>query len=376
MFQKRHPRLTVIVAPLAVMVLLTVIAGFSSYQLSRTWETAASEVNNTLVRQLILNNIRLGLQQTRRELETGQVQKARQTWQTTRQQLMLASSSPGKLQIPDTLKAFLSEDENIANTSLVLVQPFFDVDIDATRETLKRFQLYTRSTSIAMALSMLLLGITLTVITARDLNKLIQRLEDSRDLNIKVQEDERERIAQELHDAVVQELVDLKREYSPEKVDRMVDTMRRICHDLKPKVLEDLGLSSALELLTDNLRTDLACQVSLNLDADPLKTLPKNYHLPLFRVVQEMFNNIKQHAAATQVTLIVSYEPSESSVLTVNLRDNGQGFDPAETSNHGMGLAGIRERVQKLGGNIKIESAPGQGCKTRILIPVSANKQL
>ena len=132
--------------------------------------------------------------------------------------------------------------------------------------------------------------------------------------------------------------------------------------------MEDLGLSAALEFLADDLRqADIAVQ--LNLDEEGLALLPRDYELPLFRVVQELFSNIKHHARATSSSLTLVYNPEESPMLRGYVKDNGQGFDP-QLAHKGMGLAGVRERVEQLGGRLVVESAPGTGSAFQFMIPV------
>jgi signal transduction histidine kinase len=219
-------------------------------------------------------------------------------------------------------------------------------------------------------LSMIVLGLVLTAITATDLDQLFQKLSRSRDLNIQLQEEERRRLAQELHDGVVQELIDLKRQYSPDKVEQVIDNLRRVCHNLKPQILEDLGLCAALRFLADDLRQAGIAQVHINLDEAGLAQLPKAYELPLFRVIQELCANLKRHAKASRVNLAISYNPQESPALSGYVSDNGQGFDPKTIAVTSMGLAGIKERIQQMDGQLHIHSKPGQGAKFQWTIPV------
>src|SRR5690606_14504581 len=127
---------------------------------------------------------------------------------------------------------------------------------------------------------------------AWDLTRLVKALVQSRDLSTKIQEEERRRIAQDLHDGVIQEMSDLKRLYRPEKVDHIISSLRRVCHNLKPQVLDDLGLSAALDFLADDLRESGHTAVRMTVDVEGLARLPKDYELPLFRVIQELFANI------------------------------------------------------------------------------------
>jgi signal transduction histidine kinase len=165
-------------------------------------------------------------------------------------------------------------------------------------------------------------------------------------------------------------MIDLKRNYNTEKVDHIITSLRRVCHNLKPQVLDDLGLSAALEFLADDLRETGLTTVQMTVDTEGLAHLPKDYELPLFRVIQELLTNIKHHAEATQATLAVAYDPSESPMLSGYVTDNGKGFEPKATTSKNMGLTGVQERVQQLGGRLNIESKPGQGSRFQFFIPV------
>jgi signal transduction histidine kinase len=110
--------------------------------------------------------------------------------------------------------------------------------------------------------------------------------------------------------------------------------------------------------------------VTLNLDVDGLNSLPKTYELPLFRVIQELCSNVKRHAQAEHVTLTVIYNPDESPLLRGYVTDNGRGFVPKESVGRGLGLTGVRERIEQVGGRLTIESTPGQGSQFQFIIPV------
>jgi two-component system NarL family sensor kinase len=170
---------------------------------------------------------------------------------------------------------------------------------------------------------------------------------------------------------VIQELVDLKRAYSPAKVDILVANIRRICHNLKPQILEDLGFSAALESLAQEIRSQTGAMVTLSYDDDELSKLPKTIELPLFRVIQEVANNIKKHANASKVRISLVYDPSAHRDLRIQVVDDGVGFDWA-IAKKGMGLLGIRERVDRLGGHFILETAPSEGCSFQFYIPLKS----
>jgi signal transduction histidine kinase len=365
----RNPLNQIILPPLIVMLLLTLLVGITAFQLTDTWRHSAQNTVRDAVHAVVLTNIRWELSQADSALQTNP-EEARLRWQEARQQVnMLAESSPNSPELL-LLKNFIANDRNMHNIRSLLQQSFLNPKLAETRQELEALQQYSRFVTAAVTTSMLFLGTLLTSITAKDLTRLVKALIQSRDLNTKIQEEERRRIAQDLHDGAIQEMIDLKRHYSAEKVDHIITSLRRVCHNLKPQVLDDLGLPAALEFLADDLRETGLTSVQMTVDAEGLNRLPKDYELPLFRVIQELLTNIKHHAEATQATLTVAYDPSESPMLSGYVTDNGKGFEPKATTSKSMGLTGVQERVQQLGGRLNIESKPGQGSRFQFFIPV------
>jgi two-component system, NarL family, sensor kinase len=219
--------------------------------------------------------------------------------------------------------------------------------------------------------SMGFLGAILAVFTLLEIDQLLGRLHQSRLLSEQIQEKERYRIAQELHDGTLQELIALKRHPDFSKLDGIIDQVRRVCYNLKPQVLDDLGLVAAIGFLADELKTFGITTVHMNVDEINLGKLPTELELPLFRIVQELCTNIKKHSTASQVWLVLSYEPEESPVLSGLVTDNGHGFDMQKTNTHNtMGLSGIQERLRQLNGKLAITSSPGKGSQFQFVIPV------
>ena len=315
-------RLRMIVAPLAVMLMLTLLVGFSALQVIRQWDT-------------------------------------------TTQHLMNAPLMAGHLS------------EQAAHAQ----------HMQRMQTTLRDLKNHSSRVTLTMTISLGLLGILLLVITAMDLSRLMRQLQRSRDLTHRVQEAERRRLSGELHDGVIQNLIALQRHYSPEKTDAIIQDVRRICHNLKPKILEDLGMRAALEFLAEDL-TEHDCRVTFNIEAPDIEQLPEPYALPLFRIIQELFSNIRQHAEASQVTLTWVYKPDESPMLRLYVRDNGCGFTPNEQPprspagdqrkqerGRGLGLSGISERASQLGGTVQIDSTPGHGSFVQVLVPVQPERR-
>ena len=199
-------------------------------------------------------------------------------------------------------------------------------------------------------------------------------------------EQEKSRIARELHDELGQSLTALKIDLGwlrenlrsqPAEVSGKLDAMqllvdgtvaaaRRISADLRPLMLDDLGLTAAAEWLVHDFtnRTGIACELVLggaSLD------LPDPYSTTVFRVLQESLTNIARHAQANQVEVTLERE-AESVLLTVS--DDGRGFVPGEPPAGSFGLIGQRERAYLVKGEIRVDSAPGRGTRVELRIPV------
>jgi signal transduction histidine kinase len=201
-----------------------------------------------------------------------------------------------------------------------------------------------------------------------------------------VQEEERKRIARELHDDLGQQLTLLKMdvsvikkklaaEQSPllgaaERVDgvltQMVRSARRIYAGLRPPMLDDLGLVPALEELVQRMfeTSGLKCRLVANEDM----TVPDRLAMPLYRVAQESLSNSIKHAEASELT--VSLFEDESQRIVLRVEDNGKGMnlqDPSKSKT--FGLIGMRERIYALGGEFKVKSEPGRGTTIEAIVP-------
>ncbi len=202
-----------------------------------------------------------------------------------------------------------------------------------------------------------------------------------------VREAERTRIAHELHDELAQWLTALKMDVSwlkarlaPEQeqlvaktdkmreiVDTTVSAVRRIAADLRPPMLDDLGLAAAIENLLHEFSERAGIMVSLDLDPGGIE-----FHDPLatavYRMIQEALTNVARHAAASEVEMSVRVQDG---TLRVRVRDNGRGINNVNASPKSFGIAGIRERARTLGGAASIANAPGGGTLVDIAIPVA-----
>jgi signal transduction histidine kinase len=204
------------------------------------------------------------------------------------------------------------------------------------------------------------------------------------------QEEERKRLARELHDDTVQTLIALGQQV--EMAERMLPTdpkraaerlhqvrtmlteavegVRRFSRDLRPIYLEDLGFIPALEMLAREASQPETLSVDLN-TSGPVRRLPPDMELAAYRIVQEALNNILQHAQARQAWVEVRFEAAE---LVLDVRDNGQGFnapnmlDALARQGH-FGLMGIQERALLYGGELNLHSTPGKGTEVSVRLP-------
>ena len=222
---------------------------------------------------------------------------------------------------------------------------------------------------------------------ARENRELERSRRDLRRLSasmVQAREDERRRIARELHDELGQRLSALKMELSSlgsegdgparagrigamlEMVDDTVASVRRIATELRPLMLDDLGLNAAIEWLADSWSRRMGVAVTLQLKAvEP--ALDDAVNIALYRMVQEALTNIARHAHATQVGIEIEQSASE---LQLTVTDNGIGFDEASIHREGsFGLAGMRERALMLGGQLAIGSSPGGGGRVSVRLP-------
>jgi signal transduction histidine kinase len=199
-------------------------------------------------------------------------------------------------------------------------------------------------------------------------------------------EDESRRIAHALHDEAAQMLVSvhialdlLAREVPASARERLRAAkdllneiqlqIRRLSHELRPTVLDDMGLIPGLEFLAEGMsaRIGIPIKVAGSIDG----RLPHVVEIALYRIVKEALSNVARHAAARSAVVEVH---QDDAAVHCSVRDNGIGFDESAAMSpqrqRGLGLLGIRERLAALGGNLKIVSAPGRGTELQITIPL------
>lgn len=202
----------------------------------------------------------------------------------------------------------------------------------------------------------------------------------------KVREQERTRISREIHDELGQLLTALKMDISwinrnipdtqskvkikvqnaLEYIDFTVSSVRKIASELRPAILDDLGLQAAIKWQISNFETLYNIPIEARLNIDEL-TLSEEYRVGFFRILQESLTNVARHAKAEKVSVELKKEDDQ---LKLIISDNGNGFDPAAKKNKTLGLLGMKERVEVMGGDYSIKSKPGQGTTVTVVVPL------
>ncbi|MEQ1553933.1 MAG: sensor histidine kinase, partial [Ferruginibacter sp.] len=196
------------------------------------------------------------------------------------------------------------------------------------------------------------------------------------------EEKERTRIAKDLHDGIVQDLTGIKLQLNAginddafvhkkividavESLDKASKEVRNISYQMMPATLTQLGLLPAL----DDLLKRVLTPSNINYDFEQIgiaKRLPDNIEVSIFRITQELLNNVLKHSQANFVSLLITIKEE---VVTMIFEDNGKGFDAA-TIKKGIGFSSLSSRVELLHGDIKYEKADGVGTMAIIKIPI------
>jgi signal transduction histidine kinase len=203
-----------------------------------------------------------------------------------------------------------------------------------------------------------------------------------------VREEERTRIAREVHDELGQAMTSLKMDVCwlanrlpkvakelHEKmrkmsahIDATIHTIRRIATELRPGVLDDLGLVAALEWQANEFQERTGIQCSVSSTAEEV-TFDQDVNTTFFRIFQEILTNIIRHAGATFVDALLTDEDGH---LMLVVKDNGRGISVREVNNtRSIGLVGMRERAALLGGDITYQGVPGKGTTVTVRIPLA-----
>jgi signal transduction histidine kinase len=203
---------------------------------------------------------------------------------------------------------------------------------------------------------------------------------------VQAQEEERKSISRELHDEVGQMLTALRMELrsmqdlrtAPERefnehvggakflAEQSLRALRDMAMGLRPSMLDDLGLGSAIQWQARQFSKRTGIPVNVRIDALP-SSLPERHRTCVYRVVQEALTNCARHSKARTIQVRVVHDERR---LTVSVKDDGVGFDPASVRGRGLGLIGMQERVLELGGELSLVSQPGKGTALSARIPL------
>jgi signal transduction histidine kinase len=203
-------------------------------------------------------------------------------------------------------------------------------------------------------------------------------------------EEERARIARELHDSVAQTLLKIiysagfaldflkedpslaveEVEEAQQRAKDCLRELRAIMSDLRPTPLEILGLKETIMRYAEQFEEEYAIETSVDLKG--LDSIPPSVELTVFRILQEELTNVRKHSGAD--TVKISLETSQGDVV-LTVEDDGVGFDPemlqaAQESGEHMGLVAMRERAELLGGNLSVDSQPGEGTRVVVRLPM------
>lgn len=218
-----------------------------------------------------------------------------------------------------------------------------------------------------------------------ELSQAQKALQDYVRLATDAQEEERKRLARELHDDTIQTMVIARAELDAlavekpvseavgarlHKVDEMltaaIDNVRRFSRDLRPSLLDDLGLVDAIDWLVGDLRARTTINAQLRVDGEP-RRLSQREELALFRIVQEALHNVERHAEAKTAKVLIDFGQEVRATVV----DDGRSFETSEAlAGHGsstrLGLLGMRERAKLIGATLSIENRPLSGTRVTV----------
>lgn len=249
------------------------------------------------------------------------------------------------------------------------------------RNTFFTVLVITASTAIIIVM----IGIAINVHESRLAD---ERLRELAHKSVRFQVDQRRRFARELHDGINQLMVSVKfridlalnkmRKGDDSAADDLkqglavmnqaIQEVRRISHDLRPSLLDDMGLTSALKNLLEEYEMRTGIHVSTDLNF-PAERLADDIEITLYRVIQEALCNVEKHADANKIALKTWVQGGH---VWVTLKDNGMGFDPKKQQQvSGIGLRNMHDRIELLSGELLLSSVRGQGTQLRVKLPLA-----
>lgn len=230
-----------------------------------------------------------------------------------------------------------------------------------------------------------------------EIEEKIQELVQSQNFGFKIitaQEEERRRVSREIHDGpaqamanviflaeVCEKLIEIDTARAKQELFELrqqvrsclVET-RKIIFDLRPMVLDDLGLIPTVKKIADNLKERTEMQIGVKLSGLQGQQLDSRIEVSLFRIIQESLNNVEKHAEASEAQVLIDFQHD---CVTAIVKDNGKGFDPGKKyqDSESFGLLGMRERVSLLQGELNIDSHIGVGTEITVKIPLMATNE-
>lgn len=246
--------------------------------------------------------------------------------------------------------------------------------------------------SFITVMSILFITVMLIIMLGLAINLHEHRLADSRLQTLvqkfmRLQVNERRKFSRELHDGINQELVSLKFriELAVKKLGNAdtphpalhdlniaaavlngtIQEVRQISHNLRPVLLDDLGLKPALRALIEHFSERTAINVTLHFEVDDI-AIPDDIETTIYRLAQECLTNIEKHADANRVTIRLTWQAAQ---LHFEVTDNGKGFNPRTAQRQGIGLVNMKERVEVIGGTFALHSEPGSGAQISATMP-------
>ncbi|MCM8746147.1 histidine kinase [Thermomicrobium sp. CFH 73360] len=267
---------------------------------------------------------------------------------------------------------------------IVLRAAFRPIDVlEQTADEVRRGNFHVRAPSVPLSDPDL---DNLTATFNAMLDTLVGYQERLRELSQRVltaQEEERRRIARELHDDPAQSLTvllvllkmlqDRQQPTDGTLLRELIDltsatleSIRTIAQELRPPVLDDLGLAAALEGLAAQYRQRFGLAVQVQVRGQRQRLAP-DVELALYRIAQEALTNVAKHASAKRATMELAFGEE---VVTLRIEDDGHGFEPREALGRGLGLFGMRERAQLVHGTFELRAAPGKGTRIDVRVPL------
>ena len=224
------------------------------------------------------------------------------------------------------------------------------------------------------------------------LRKSQRRLKSLLEKLVTTQEDERKRVARELHDGMLQAVIAAELQFksylrrgqkkgdlpNPQKLEAGIECLseavsegRRLIHDLRPPTLDKFGLVDSVKHELDKLGRDMSCPIRVSC-RNEAEEIPQSLENAVYRICQEACNNIRKHSKPTEIQaeLIIDTE-----VLTLTVSDNGSGFDTSVNKPDGIGMKSMRERAELHGGSLSVESTVGQGTTITAILPLQPSDE-